>query len=342
VRTNSLCLCVSMKRQEVTLHKSPFVFLKRAALLIFFFALLPAVVALLVDLREQYATSPVAKLVPDYTLFIMIFLAVLQFVLVVLAFASWYFPVTIVNLYEIVHKPGPLSADKKLVLTPLITSVEIKQGPLGRRLEYGTLAINSSDSPVPVLIKDISNPSQAAETIQRMIDPNLAPRAALEMGSVLDLIAQGESQHVEFKASLLWDYNRQAVNKDLYEPVMKNVAAFMNTVGGTVLVGVSDNGEALGLEQDFAGLPKKNLDGWENAFNMAFNQIIGAEFRQYVHLEFENIAEMTLCAIQVQPASAPVFLTFKGKEEFYIRTGNSTQPLTVSKATTYIQMHFKL
>ena len=97
-----------------------------------------------------------------------------------------------------------------------------------------------------------------------------------------------------------------------------------------------------GLEQDFAGLPKKNRDGWENAFNMAFNQMIGAEYRQYVHLRFETIAEKTLCAVSVQPASAPAYLTFKGKEEFYIRTGNSTQPLTVSKATTYIQMHFEM
>ena len=123
MRTNSLCLCVSMKRQEFTLHKSPFVFLKRAALLILFFALLPAVVAVLVDLREQYAASPVGRLVPDYTLFVVIFLAVLEFVGVALAFVSWYFPVTIVNRYEIVYKPGPLSADRKLGLTPLINSV---------------------------------------------------------------------------------------------------------------------------------------------------------------------------------------------------------------------------
>ena len=75
---------------------------------------------------------------------------------------------------------------------------------------------------------------------------------------------------------------------------------------------------------------------------MAFNQMIGAEYRQYVHLEFETIAEKTLCAARVQPTSAPAYLTFKGKEEFYIRTGNSTQPLTVSKATTYIQMHFEM
>lgn len=341
MRTNSLCLCVSMKRQEFTLHKSPFVFLKRAALLILFFALLPAVVAVLVDLREQYAASPVGRLVPDYTLFVLIVLAVLEFVGVALAFISWYFPATIFNRYEIVYKPGPLSANRRLGLTPLITSVEVKQGPLGRRLDFGTLVVHSSASAIPVLIKDIPSPVHASETIQLMIDPNLAPRAAPEIESMIELITQGENQHVEFKASLLWDYNRQAVNKDLYEPVMKNLAAFMNTVGGTVLIGVGDDGKALGLEQDFAGLPKKNRDGWENAFNMAFNQMIGAEYRQYVHLRFETIAEKTLCAVKVEPASAPAYLTFKGKEEFYIRTGNSTQPLTVSKATTYIQMHFE-
>lgn len=329
-----------MKPQEITLHKSPFVFLKRAAWLILVFALLPTVVALLVDLREEYAASPVVRLVPDYTLFVVLLLATVEFALVALAFTSWYLPVTIVNRHEIVHKPGLFAADKRLALTPLLTSVDVRQGPLGRRLDYGTLAIGSSQSAAPALIKDIANPVQVAETIRAMVDPGLAPRAAPPRQPIGELVAAGESQVVEFKASLLWDYRRQAVNKDLYEPVMKNLVAFMNTTGGVVLVGIGDDGEALGLEQDFAGLPKKNVDGWENAFNMAFNQMIGAEYRQYVALEFGAIDEKTVCAALVEPAAAPAYLTFKGKEEFYVRTGNSSQPLSVSQAARYIQGRF--
>ncbi len=216
----------------------------------------------------------------------------------------------------------------------------MKQGPLGRKLDYATLVITTSESSLPVSIKDVASPAQVAETIRQMIDPALAQRAAPAVQPIGDLVALGENQHVEFKASLLWDYNRQSVNKDLYEPVMKNVVAFLNTVGGILLIGVADDGQVLGLEPDFAGLPKKNVDGWENAFNMAFNQMIGAEFRQYVRLEFAGIHAKTVGAVAVQPAAAPAYLTFKGKEDFYIRTGNSCQPLSASKVARYVQAHF--
>lgn len=329
-----------MKHQEFSLRKSPFVFLKRAAWLIFLFALLPALIVLLMDVREQYTASAVGRVLPDFALFVLIILAALQFAMVSLAFVTWYLPVTIVNRQAIMHKPGLLFADRKLASTPAITAIEVSQGPLGRRLDYGSLVITTSDSAMPVTIKDIASPDQWAESIRQMIDPSLAQRVAPAARPVQELIAEGENQYVEYKASLLWDYNRQSVNKDLYEPVMKNVVGFLNTAGGFVLIGVGDDGRVLGVEQDFAGLPKKSVDGWENAFNMAFSQMIGAEFRQYVKLSFESCDAKTVCVVAVQPAAAPAYMTFKGKEEFYIRTGNSSQPLSLSKAVGYIQTRY--
>ena len=57
-------------------------------------------------------------------------------------------------------------------------------------------------------------------------------------------------------------------------------------------------------------------------------------------LAFEEIDGKTICVLSVSPAGVPVYLTFKGKEDFYIRTGNSSQPLPVSKATKYVQTRF--
>ena len=72
--------------------------------------------------------------------------------------------------------------------------------------------------------------------------------------SLEDLIAEGESDSVELKSSLRWDYKEQCVNKKLEEVIVKSVAAFANGQGGTLLIGVADNGEILGLESDYAGL----------------------------------------------------------------------------------------
>lgn len=329
-----------MNPSEIVIRKSPFVFLKRVAALIFFFALLPTLVALVLDFRSEYQASPLAEIVPDFTLFVVILLALVQFLLVAVAFMTWYLPAYVVNSQKIVRRGGGLQGDKVLANLGAVGAVVASQGPLGRRLDYGDLALSSAAGAQLATIKDIPNPEYYAAQISSMVELARARQAARQPQSARELIVAGEGQHVEFKASLLWDYYRQAVNKDLYEPVMKNLAAFMNTAGGVLLIGVSDEGEVLGLERDFSALPKKNVDGFENAFNMAFNTMIGAEFRQYVSLAFEEIDGRTVCILSVAPASAPVYLTFKGKEEFYIRTGNSSQPLSVSQATRYIGLNF--
>jgi membrane protein YdbS with pleckstrin-like domain len=329
-----------MNQSEIVIRKTPFLFLKRVAALIFFFALLPAFVAALLDFRSEYQASALAGIVPNYTLFVVLLLALVQFLLVVVAFTTWYLPVYVIDSRQVVRRGGGLQGDRKLADTAAIGGVAASQGPLGRRLDYGSLALSSTTGASLATIKDIPNLDYYAEQISQMAELARARLAMHDPQPAAELIAAGEGQFVEFKASLMWDYYRQAVNKDLYEPVMKNLAAFMNTSGGVLLVGVSDEGEVLGLERDFSALPKKNVDGFENAFNMAFNNMIGAEFRQYVALAFDEIEGKTICVLAVSPAASPVYLTFKGKEDFYIRTGNSSQPLPVSKATRYVQTRF--
>jgi predicted HTH transcriptional regulator len=155
-----------------------------------------------------------------------------------------------------------------------------------------------------------------------------------------ELIAQGEDQYLEFKASLMWDYRQKRVNKELYVPVMKNVAAFMNTMGGKVLIGIDDDGRVLGLEKDYTGMRKADPDGYENIFNMAFSKMIGAEFRPYVTVTFPTIENQAICMIAVKPSDYPVYFSNRGQEYFYIRTGNSSQALSISKATKYIRSRF--
>ncbi|MDY6874368.1 MAG: hypothetical protein SVR81_10490, partial [Chloroflexota bacterium] len=86
---------------------------------------------------------------------------------------------------------------------------------------------------------------------------------------------------------------------------------------------------------------KPNADGFENNFNTAFRNMIGPEYRPYVSLDFERIEDKTICRVVVLPTPEPVYLTHKNREEFYIRTGNASQPLTTSQAVTYVQTHFK-
>ena len=130
-------------------------------------------------------------------------------------------------------------------------------------------------------------------------------------------------------AALAWLFRPAAVTVDL-----------VTVDRGPLTVSVSDEGEIVGLETEFQSMKKPNVDGFENIFNMAFNKMVGVEFSDFVAVDFEVIQGKTVCRILALPASQPVYLNHNNKEEFYIRTGNSSQPLTISQAVSYVQRHF--
>lgn len=89
------------------------------------------------------------------------------------------------------------------------------------------------------------------------------------------LIKKGESDILEFKSSLIWDYKLNKPNKLLWHPILKTVAAFMNSEGGLLIVGAADNGDVLGLDKDFETLSKKkSWDEWMQHFINLFNENI--------------------------------------------------------------------
>lgn len=330
-----------MNISNLILKPSPFVFLKRLAIIEFVLAYGPAFLALLLGIEGYYATTGVSRTL-SFSLLLTFALTLTQIVIIAAVFIWWYVPSYVISPQRIVLTRGGLFEPVELAHTYAITQIDVEQGALGRKFDYGTLLIYTADMAEPARLADIANPAQYARLIEEMVVPNLAgaPRLALLEQPITDLISGGETQHVEFKASLQWDYRQQKRNKELYEPVMKNLAAFMNTAGGAVLIGVADDGALLGLEPDYQTMGKKDSDGFENVFNMAFNAMIGAEYRQFVDVSFPLVGERQICRAVARPAPEPVFLTHKGEERFYIRTGNTSQWLAVSKAARYIRTHF--
>jgi membrane protein YdbS with pleckstrin-like domain len=328
-----------MGEEEIIIRKTPFLYLKWLVIIEFLFALLPFLAAVLPGLRIAYDATTVARTI-SYTFLVAIIMTTLQVLILVILFVAWYFPVYHVDRERILYRRSNLFEDRLLVRMQAIAGIRIKQGPVARRLDYGSLEISRTDSGDRVSVRNIPNPAQYAAMLEGLIQASGQRMPAREPKSVYALVAEGEGQYVEYKSSLLWDYHRQVVNKALYEPVMKNVAGFMNAAGGTLVIGIADDGTVLGLEPDYAAMKKPDADGFENVFNMAFNKMIGVEFRRFVDLSFYEIQGTEICMISVQPSSEPAFLTHRGKETFYVRAGNGSQPLSVSKATRYIQDRF--
>ena len=159
--------------------------------------------------------------------------------------------------------------------------------------------------------------------------------------SVLNLIAQGENDHVEFKSSIRWDFKKNRVNQNLQEVIAKAITGMLNYAGGFLLIGVADDGTVLGIEEDLQTLRKPNIDDFQLALTDIVKARLGIEHMQYIHPRFELIDGKHICVVLIERSPKPVFLATGDVHRFWVRMGNSTRSLDVKAAMRYIQAHWK-
>ncbi len=164
-----------------------------------------------------------------------------------------------------------------------------------------------------------------------------------ELGKDLaSIIRQGEGPYLEFKSSIRWDLVESRVNKTLEYVILKTLAGFLNSsIGGTLLIGVADNGEILGLEKDYQTLKKPDQDGFDQRVMTAISTNLGADLCSFVHVLFHVIDNKEVCRLIVSPANRPVFLTQSNTPKFYVRTGGGTRDLNVQEALSFVAGRWK-
>ncbi|THB76199.1 MAG: ATP-binding protein [Desulfobulbaceae bacterium] len=150
--------------------------------------------------------------------------------------------------------------------------------------------------------------------------------------SVQKLIKGGESTLLEFKSTLRKNIKTGKAGKEIEIAWLKTVAAFMNSDGGILLIGINDDGEVIGTEADeFESEDKCRLH-----FRNCIHTHIGAEFSKYVHLKICQIEEKTVLVIECERVRRPVFLRIGKTEDFYMRSGPASMKLTMSQMITYL------
>ena len=163
--------------------------------------------------------------------------------------------------------------------------------------------------------------------------------------SLEDLIAEGESAYLEFKSSLRWGTKQGAVTPALEGVIMKSIAAFSNGEGGTLLIGVDDEGEILGLEHDY-----NSLNGSKDEFELHLRNLVNKSFgpsfaASNITVTFPRCGDQEVCQIDIKRALHPQYLEVKDKngnksQKFYVRNGNSSIELPLSEVSSYVQAHF--
>jgi hypothetical protein len=151
------------------------------------------------------------------------------------------------------------------------------------------------------------------------------------------LIARGEGEHVEFKSSMRWDRREERVNRHLQQVVVKTIAGFLNHEGGTLLIGVEDDGTVAGIEADMRTLKHTNQDGFERLLMDTARDALGGDSCALVHSRFHGLGGLTVCRVIVEKSVHPVYYTEGGVAHLMLRTGNSTRELDVREAQAHLQ-----
>ncbi len=159
---------------------------------------------------------------------------------------------------------------------------------------------------------------------------------------VEELLKLRESKTLEFKSTLRWNLkDNRRDDQRVTHAVLKTVAAFLNTEGGDLVIGVADDRSVVGIEQD-------RLDS-EDAFMLHLAQVVrnglGDRAGTCIDPKTQIVGGKTVCLVSCQRSPEPVFLRWKGMEEdppggFYVRSGPGTVRLQGDDVQAYIRTRF--
>jgi hypothetical protein len=151
-----------------------------------------------------------------------------------------------------------------------------------------------------------------------------------------DLVRAGEGDRVEFKSTLRTNRHTGQADPKMELACLKTIAGFLNSQGGTLVVGVSDDGETVGISEDgFPSEDKMNL----HLVHLVRDRI-GAHQMMYVHPRFEDRDEERVLVVECWKSNSAVFVKDGAVERFYVRTGAATTELSASQTQEYIRRRF--
>jgi hypothetical protein len=151
-----------------------------------------------------------------------------------------------------------------------------------------------------------------------------------------------ESEIIEFKSSLRWNYRANMSDPEMERIIVKTVAGFFNSYqGGNLIIGLDDQGNVLGLQSDYSTLGKRpNRDGFEQALrNVLVNAFGEGPCAAWTKVSFCSLQGKELCIVRVKPATEPMYRKEKGSEDpvLYVRLGNTTTPMSGRQAFSYLR-----
>jgi putative two-component system response regulator len=172
--------------------------------------------------------------------------------------------------------------------------------------------------------------AQNQELMRRNTQQSDQPLAGADR--LAQLIRGGEGQSVEFKSTLRWNLEKDSKDFAVEMAWLKTIVAFLNSNGGTLLIGVDDDGSAVAYGKDaFA-----NEDKYLLYVNNRIQQNIGLEFAPYIRYALVPFENSKVLVVDCAASETPVFLINGHQETFFVRLGPSSRNLTPRQTLAYL------
>lgn len=160
---------------------------------------------------------------------------------------------------------------------------------------------------------------------------------SLSENALRALIHRGESSVIEFKQSARVNAKTGEKDSRMEDEIVKSVAAFLNSMGGDLLIGVADDGSVCGVDADIA--VTRNADYYEQWLNVHLlsRRISALVVSQNVHVELLRLDGVPVAHVRVAASLEPSWATFGREEKLIIRNGNATEELSGSGITAFVR-----
>lgn len=148
-----------------------------------------------------------------------------------------------------------------------------------------------------------------------------------------------ESESREYKSSFKYDYNTGNPNPNLTKIVVQSVLGFLNSNGGSLVIGISDDKKILGIENDLK-LFNDSWDKYQLAIQDTIRNHTDIPLSDFIKVKKIEKERKQLCMITMKRSPKPIYFIDGDKQELYIRDGNSTIKLQTKQAFDYITSHW--
>ncbi len=157
-----------------------------------------------------------------------------------------------------------------------------------------------------------------------------------EMMEIKKAIKGGENEKVEYKSTLRTNLSTGEKDTRMEKSVLKTIVAFLNSNGGTLLIGVADDGTIIGIDEaSFDNRDKLNL----HLTNLIASQI-GNEYLPFISFRLTDYDGKGVMRIACKKSDSPVFLKEGKQETFYVRSGPSSVDLHGMDTLNYVDNRF--